>query len=79
MLLSSAQSEDSDLLWLLSADAFPFQPLLMEGQSTLQLHGRAWAVDEVPQPSSALRLYRESFGNQQPPMVVVQHAQRPRK
>ncbi len=79
LLLSSAQSEDSDLLWLVSADGFPFQSILMEGQSTLQLHGRAWALDEVPQPSAAVRLYRESFGNQQPPLAVVQHAQSPRR
>ncbi len=45
----------------------------------MQLHGRAWALDEVPQPSAAVRLYRESFGNQQPPLAVVQHAQSPRR
>ncbi len=78
-MLSSAQSEDSDMLWLLSSDAFPFQPLLMESQSTVQLHGRAWAMDEVPQNRTLTRLYRESFGNQQPPLAVVQHTQKPRK
>ncbi len=79
LILSSSQSEDSDLLWLLSSDGFPFQPVLMEGQSTLPLVGRAWALDEIPQQSEAMRLYRDSFGNQQPPLAVVQHSQSPRR
>lgn len=47
--MSSAQTDDTDLLWLLSSDLFPFQSLLMEGQSTIHLDGRVWAMDEVPQ------------------------------
>lgn len=75
LLLASAQTDDTDLLWLLSSEGFPFQSALMEGQSTICLDGRAWALDEVPSPKRLLRLYAESFGSRQPPLAVVQHAQ----
>ena len=32
LLVCSSQSEDSDMLWTLSADSFPFQKQLMETQ-----------------------------------------------
>ena len=75
LLLASAQTDDTDLLWLLSSEGFPFQSALMEGQSTICLDGRAWALDEVPSPKRLLRLYADSFGSRQPPLAVVQHAQ----
>ena len=75
LLLASAQTDDTDLLWLLSSEGFPFQSALMEGQSTICLDGRAWALAEVPAPRRLLRLYAESFGSRQPPLAVVQHAQ----
>ena len=58
LLLASAQSDETDLLWLLSSDLFPFQNLLMEGQSTIQLDGRIWAMTEVPQHERMMRLYK---------------------
>ena len=48
LLLSSAQSEASDQLWLLSNDCFPFQNILSEGQSTIAIDGKVWALEEVP-------------------------------
>ena len=74
-MLASAQTDDTDLLWLLSSEGFPFESALMEGQSTICLDGRAWALDEVPSPKRLLRLYADSFGSRQPPLAVVQHAQ----
>ena len=78
-MLSAAQNDDTDLVWLLSSDAFPFQSVLMEGQSTLPLDGRVWAMDEMPQPSRMMKLYRDSFAAQQPPLAAVQHAQTARR
>jgi nuclear pore complex protein Nup155 len=66
-------------MWLLSSDGFPFQTILMEGQSTISLDGRVWALDEVPSSRRLLRLYSDSFGAMQPPLAVVQHAQTARK
>jgi nuclear pore complex protein Nup155 len=75
LLLSSAQNESSDQLWLLSSDSFAFQNLLMEGQSTLTIDGRVWALEEIPHRGQLAKLYSESFSSQNPPSVVVQHAQ----
>lgn len=58
LLLASAQSDETDLLWMLSSDLFPFQNLLVEGQSTIQLDGRVWAMTEVPQHARMMRLYK---------------------
>ena len=48
LLLSCAQTESTDQLWLLSNDCFPFQNILSEGQSTLNIDGKVWALEEVP-------------------------------
>lgn len=75
LLLSSAQNDASDLLWVLSGDSFPFQNMLMEGQSVLSVDGRVWALEEIPYKGQLAKLYMESFGSQNPPSAVVQHAQ----
>lgn len=48
LLLSCAQTESTDQLWLLSNDCFPFQNILSEGQSTLNIDGKVWALEEIP-------------------------------
>ncbi len=73
--MASAQTDDTDLLWLLSSDGFPFQNVLQEGQSTIALDGRVWALDEVPASRRLVRLYADSFNSMQPPLAVIQHAQ----
>ena len=35
LLLVSTQTEDSDVLWTMSTDSFPFQSQLMEAQVTI--------------------------------------------
>ena len=49
--------------------------MLMEGQSVLTVDGRVWALEEVPYKGQLYKLYSESFGSQNPPSVVIQHAQ----
>ena len=78
LLLASAQNESADLLWVLSGDSFPFQNMLMEGQSVLTVDGRVWALEEIPYKGQLSKLYSDSFGSQNPPSVVIQHAQPPR-
>ena len=75
LLLSSAQNEASDQLWLISGDSFPLDNRLMEGQSTLQIDGRVWALEEIPYTGKLNRLYKESFGSMESPLLAVQHAQ----
>lgn len=74
LLLASAQNEAVDALWVLSGDSFPFQNMLMEGQSVLNVDGRVWALEEIPYASPLTKLYTESFGSQNPPSAVTQHA-----
>lgn len=75
LLLVCSQTEESDMLWLLSNDGFPFQNILMEGQTSLPLDGRVWALDEIPGDERMLRLYKDSFQSMQPPLMVIQHTQ----
>ena len=75
LLLSSAQNESTDLLWVLSGDSFPFQNMLMEGQTVLSVDGRVWALEEIPYKGQLSKLYSDSFGSQNPPSSVIQHAQ----
>lgn len=75
LLLSSAQNEATDTLWVLSGDSFPFQNMLMEGQSVINIDGRVWALEEIPYKGQLAKLYSESFGSQNPPSSVIQHAQ----
>ena len=75
LLLSSAQNEASDQLWLISGDSFPLENRLMEGQSTLTIDGRVWALEEIPYTGKLSKLYKESFGSMESPFLAVQHAQ----
>ncbi|XP_037068841.1 nuclear pore complex protein Nup155-like [Pollicipes pollicipes] len=75
-LLLAAQSDDLDVLWLLSGDAFPVSPRLTELQSTLPLDGHTWALQPLPER----QLMRSEAGDgPQPPLVVTQHARLPRR
>ena len=47
----------------------------MEGQSVLSIDGRVWALEEIPYKGQLSKLYSESFGSQNPPSSVIQHAQ----
>lgn len=79
LLLACAQNESTDQLWLLSGDSFPFQNILMEGQSLLSIDGRVWAVEEMPYNGHLTKLHKESFGSTDPPLVTIQHSQPARK
>ena len=76
-LLVAAQSEELDVLWLLSGDAFPAAGQLTELQSTLALDWHTWALQ--PLPERPLVRGAESPDAPQPPLVVTQHARLPRR
>ncbi|XP_031566645.1 nuclear pore complex protein Nup155-like [Actinia tenebrosa] len=75
-LLASSRTEDTDVLWVTSANPFPFQTPLKEMQVTLPLDGRTWAVSEVPDFAANLispcPVLFEKWP--EPPIVVKQHA-----
>ncbi|KAK3089178.1 hypothetical protein FSP39_001520 [Pinctada imbricata] len=82
MLLLSSQTEDSDILWTISNDSFPFQSQLMEAHKTMGIEGRTWAVSEVQShsifPPLSARDANFAF-KPDPPTVVTQHTDLPRK
>ena len=73
LLLSCSQHGSSDQLWILSGDYFPLDNRLMEGTSTLPIEGRVWALEEIPFAGKLDKLYRESFGSMESPLLAVQH------
>lgn len=83
LLLASSQSEDSDILWMLSDDAFPFRRELSESHDVISLVGRTWLMAESCQnalPPSSMLPNTVAFAasndeRPDPPAVVTQHLQ----
>ncbi|XP_038049552.1 nuclear pore complex protein Nup155-like isoform X2 [Patiria miniata] len=76
LLLCASQNEESDQLWCLNPDSFPFQRSLMETQVTHVIDSRTWVIDEVPAvPILTPRLEPVSDKPRvpDPPSVVTQH------
>lgn len=83
VLLASARNDDSDILWAMSNDTFPFQPLLMEIHTILPVTGRTWAMAEVPisqppKPFCSMVINNISVLTE-PPLLVTQHMEYPRQ
>ncbi|CAG2238962.1 NUP155 [Mytilus edulis] len=74
LLLVSSQTEDSDLLWTMSPDSFPFQSQLMEAQTTTGIDGKTWALCEESSDNLT-----SGAGKTDPPAIVTQHSDLPRK
>ncbi|XP_022087297.1 nuclear pore complex protein Nup155-like [Acanthaster planci] len=80
LLLCASQGEDSDLLWCLNPDSFPFQRSLMETQVTHMIDSRTWVIEEVPAiPILTPRVDPTSDKPRvpDPPSVVTQHTVMP--
>lgn len=80
----AGHSDDRDVLWTLSGDAFPFQPRLMETSTLMPLDGTTCCLaeatsDAAPQPLCAVNVQGGGVAPSEPPVVVTQHAERPRK
>ncbi|XP_023215500.1 nuclear pore complex protein Nup155-like [Centruroides sculpturatus] len=82
-LLASARNDDSDILWAMSNDTFPFQPILMEIHTILPITGRTWAMAEVPILQPPKPFCPMVFNNinvyTEPPLLVTQHMEYPRQ
>ncbi|XP_066259213.1 nuclear pore complex protein Nup155 [Euwallacea similis] len=68
--------KDKDVLWCMSSDLFPFSPTLMEAYTTINLDGPALALSEVRYDDW---LQLQSDFQEEPPLVVRQHAEPPKK
>jgi len=80
LLLVSSQNKDSDILWTISPDSFPFQKQLMEAHTTMGVGGKTWAIGETTSSvGPPVRNGPSRRGALEPPSVVTQHACPPRR
>ena len=88
LLLVTAPGSDRDILWCLSSDPYPFHRYLVEVQTVVPLDGIVWAMAEVqggdtkavlPSISSQDSGTQGSIMTPDPPLVVRQHMESPRK
>ncbi|KAJ8305762.1 hypothetical protein KUTeg_016307 [Tegillarca granosa] len=79
LMLVSSQTEESDLLWTISGDSFPFHNQLMEANMGIGIDGRTWALGEVQPPAEPRPAILEYFTKADPPVVVSQHCELPRR
>ncbi|KAH0999149.1 hypothetical protein HUJ04_005994 [Dendroctonus ponderosae] len=68
--------KDKDVLWCMSSDLFPFSSSLMEAYNTISLDGPALALAEVRHDNY---LHLSSEFQEEPPLVVRQHFEAPKK
>ncbi|XP_012260855.2 nuclear pore complex protein Nup155 [Athalia rosae] len=69
---------DTETAWCLSNDAYPFTNYLAETQSILPLDSPAWAMAEIP-GETVVHIEKQSNPNGDPPLLVRQHMEAPRK
>lgn len=69
---------DTESAWCLSNDAYPFTNYLAETQSILPLDSPVWAMAEIIE-QSAMQIERQSNAQGEPPLLVRQHMEPPRK
>ncbi|CAB0037630.1 unnamed protein product [Trichogramma brassicae] len=69
---------DTESAWCLSNDAYPFSNCLAETQSILPLDSPVWALAEIP-GESAIQIEKQIASQGDPPLLVRQHMEPPRK
>lgn len=69
---------DTETALCLSNDAYPFTNYLAETQSPLSLDSPVWAMAEIL-VEPALRIEKQSSSQGEPPLLVRQHMEAPRK
>ncbi|XP_024917828.1 nuclear pore complex protein Nup155 [Cynoglossus semilaevis] len=82
LLMAASESEDSDILWCINHDSFPFKKPLMETQMISNIDGHSWALcalnDERP-TKIFTPLNKELIPVTDSPVVVQQHNIPPQK
>ncbi|XP_053970658.1 nuclear pore complex protein Nup154 [Hylaeus anthracinus] len=69
---------DTETALCLSNDAYPFTNYLAETQSPLSLDSSVWAMSEIL-VEPAIRIEKQSSSQGEPPLLVRQHMEAPRK
>ncbi|XP_024941469.1 nuclear pore complex protein Nup154 isoform X2 [Cephus cinctus] len=69
---------ETETVWCLSNDAYPFVTYLAESQSILPLDSPVWAMAEISIESS-VHVEKQSISQGEPPLLVRQHMEPPRK
>ncbi|CAL8321736.1 unnamed protein product [Lota lota] len=76
LLMAASETEDSDLLWCINHDSFPFKKPLMEAQMMSNVDGHSWAlsaIDEERPSRVSTPLNRDLIPLTDSPVVVQQH------
>uniref|UniRef100_A0A672ZBR6 Nucleoporin 155 n=1 Tax=Sphaeramia orbicularis TaxID=375764 RepID=A0A672ZBR6_9TELE len=82
LLMAASETEDSDLLWCINHDSFPFKKPLMETQMMSNVDGHTWAVCAINEekPSRITTpLNKDQIPITDSPVVVQQHNIPPQK
>ncbi|KAL0269136.1 UNVERIFIED_CONTAM: hypothetical protein PYX00_006963 [Menopon gallinae] len=79
LFLITSPGGDQDVLWCLSSDPYPYKPYLIEVLTVIPLDGKVWAISEVKNESSFLSQGDAVTCDEDPPLVVRQHMEPPKK
>lgn len=82
LLMAASETEDSDVLWCINHDSFPFKKPLMESQMMSNIDGHTWALSSIEDtkiPKFTTPLNRDIIPLTDSPLVVQQHNVPPQK
>ncbi|RXN00006.1 Nuclear pore complex protein Nup155 [Acipenser ruthenus] len=82
LLMAASETEDSDILWCINHDSFPFQKPLIEAQMTSNVDGHSWALSAIEDSKTekiVTPLNKDLIPITDSPIVVQQHILSPRK
>lgn len=82
LLMAASETEDSDVLWCINHDSFPFKKPLMETQMMANVDGHSWALCAINEESHgkiSTPLNKEQIPITDSPVVVQQHNVSPQK
>ncbi|XP_061119630.1 nuclear pore complex protein Nup155 isoform X2 [Conger conger] len=82
LLMASSETEDSDILWCINHDSFPFKKPLMEAQMTMHIDGHSWclcAIEDTKASKISTPLNKDLIPLTDSPVVVQQHNIPPQK
>ncbi|XP_039606595.1 nuclear pore complex protein Nup155 [Polypterus senegalus] len=82
LLMAASETEDSDILWCINRDSFPFQRPLIESQMMTNVDGHSWALSAIEDTKSekiVTPLNKDIIPLTDSPVVVNQHILSPQR
>ncbi|XP_048876664.1 nuclear pore complex protein Nup155 [Brienomyrus brachyistius] len=76
LLMAASETEDSDILWCMNHDSFPFKKPLMEAQMTTNVDGHTWALSTIEEGRAdriSTPVNKDLVPLTDSPVVVQQH------